>query len=317
MAKSYADTYLYRQYAEYDKKLFEFVMNAERINTKGAEFEDILYDVKRRKVSDSLAKILVSNNTVLGISNGRPLPKAFKVFVHFDVKEDKSKPKVFIDASECIVYRNGAYALTGQNQINWLVSYVISGLTAYVYQMLPNKITGNASILKDGGEAFTKCFSYIIDRMYKITTVPQLKRRIDYAINLYYQINLMGRDLDKNFDSIKANAIRVSDIDPKDTAFVDVSLKPSDFTNIDTFVNALGRIFSLKDIKTGNVVSYWMNAFGTGTVFGLEYLPAFCTMMTDTYIGAYLNQQLTIEKIAGTAMVKVSKTILQIGDSVA
>ena len=189
-------------------------------------------------------------------------------------------------------------------------------MTAFVYQLATNRITGNASILKDGGEAFTRCFSYIIDRMYKITTVPQLKRRIDYAIALYYQVNLMEKDLDKSFDSIKANAIRVSDIDPKETQFVDVMLKRDDFTNIDKFVNALGRIFSLKDIKTGNVVSYWMNAFGTGTVFGLEYLPAFCAMMTDAYIGAYLNQQLSIEKVAGTAMVKVSKTILQIGDSV-
>ena len=312
MAKSYANTYLYSQYAEYDKKLFEFVMNAERINTKGSEFEDILYDVKRRKVSDSLAKVLVSDNVVLGIHSGRALPKAFKAFVFSDVKEDK-KLRVFIDVTDCVVYKNGVYVC---NKLDWLVSYVVDAMTAFVYQLATNRITGNASILKDGGEAFTRCFSYIIDRMYKITTVPQLKRRIDYAIALYYQVNLMEKDLDKSFDSIKANAIRVSDIDPKETQFVDVMLKRDDFTNIDKFVNALGRIFSLKDIKTGNVVSYWMNAFGTGTVFGLEYLPAFCAMMTDAYIGAYLNQQLSIEKVAETAMVKVSKTILQIGDSV-
>ena len=101
MAKSYANTYLYSQYAEYDKKLFEFVMNAERINTKGSEFEDILYDVKRRKVSDSLAKVLVSDNVVLGIQTGRALPKAFKAFVFSDVKEDKklkliTSPSTFV-----------------------------------------------------------------------------------------------------------------------------------------------------------------------------------------------------------------------------
>ena len=89
MAKSYANTYLYSQYAEYDKKLFEFVMNAERINTKGSEFEDILYDVKRRKVSDSLAKVLVSDNVVLGIQTGRALPKAFKVLYARDPRDKK------------------------------------------------------------------------------------------------------------------------------------------------------------------------------------------------------------------------------------
>lgn len=314
MAKTYANTYLYGQYAEYDKKLFEFVMNAERVNTKGSEFEDILYDIKRRKISDSLAKVIVSDNVVLGINSGRALPKAFKAFVFSDVKEDKSKVKVFIDVTDCIVYKNGVYVC---NKLDWLISYVVNAMTSFVYQLATNRITGNASILKDGGEAFTRCFSYIIDRMYKITTAPQLKKRIDYAIALYYQVNLMEKDIEKNFDSIKANALRIADIEARDAQLVDVMLKPSDFANLDTFIAAMGKTFSLKDLKTGNIVSYWMNAFGTGTVFALEFLPAFCTMMTDAYIGAYLNQQLTIEKVAGTAMVKVSKTILQIGDSVA
>ena len=36
----------------------------------------------------------------------------------------------------------------------------------------------------------------------------------------------------------------------------------------------------------------------------------------NTYVGAYLDQQMTIEKVAGSSMVKFSKTIVQIGASV-
>jgi hypothetical protein len=39
-------------------------------------------------------------------------------------------------------------------------------------------------------------------------------------------------------------------------------------------------------------------------------------MLTNTYVGGYIDQQMTIEKVAGTSMVTFSKTILQIGASV-
>lgn len=313
MAKTYSHTYLYRQYGEYEKKIYEFIINAERIDTKSAEFDDILYDIKRRKISDHLAKVITSDNVVIAINpNGRALPKAFKVFVAADVK-DNNKVKVFIDVTECVVYKNGVFVC---NKLDWLVSYTINAMTSYIYVKAENKLLGNASILKDGCEAWTRCFSYIIDRMYKISTVPQVKSKVDYLCGIYYQVAIMCKDFNKNEDSIKANAMRIANIETSDARVVDIMIENNDFNNIDTFVNALGRIIQFKDIKVGNIVSYWMNAFGPGTVFGLEYFPAFAAMMTNTYVGAYLDQQMTIEKVSGQAMVRFSKTILQIGASV-
>lgn len=312
MAKTYSSSYLFRSYTEYEKKIYEFIIKAERINTKSPEFEDILYDIKRRKISDNLAKVITSDNVVVGVYPGNALPKAFKTFVASDPK-DSSKVKVFIDATEIITYKNGVYSC---NRLDWLVSYVVSAITNYIYVRSENKLLGNASILKDGAEAWVNCFSYIIDRMYKISTVAQIKYRVDYLAAMYYQINLMCKDPNRNIDSIRANAIRISRIDPKDARVVDVLIQEGDFGNIDLFVKCLARIIQLKDIKTGNIVSYWMNNFGPGTVFGLEYFPAFATMMTNTYIGAYIDQQMTIEKVAGQAMIRMSKTLLQIGASV-
>ena len=313
MAKTYSQTYLFGQYGEYEKKIYEFIINAERIDTKSSEFDDILYDIKRRKISDHLAKIITSDNVVVAINPvGKSLPKTFKTFVASDVKNG-NKVKVFIDVTDCVVYKNGVYVC---NKLDWLVSYIISAMTAFIYVKAENKLLGNASILKDGCSAWTKCFSYIIDRMYKISTVPQIKRKVDYLAAIYYQVAIMCKDFDKNEDSIKANAIRISDIDASDARVVDIMIEDHDFDNIDKFVSALGRIIQFKDIKTANIVSYWMNAFGPGTVFALEYFPAFSSMMTNTYVGAYIDQQMTIEKIAGPSMVKFSKTILQIGASV-
>ena len=313
MAKNFSDTYLYRKYPEYDRKLFQFIMNAERIDTKSEQFEDILYDIKRRRISDSVIKVLNSNNVVLGIQPGKALPKALKVFVAKDVKEDKTKEKVFIDVSDCIFFKDGKYIC---NHIDWVISYIINAMTSFIYAKVENKLTNNSSIIKDGGEAFVKCFSYIIDRIYKISTVQSLRKRVEYCAALYYQINLLGKDYSKYYDSIKATAMRITDIDKKDAQIVDIMLEDSDFLDIDHFISGLNRIFKFKDLSYSIVLDKWMQAFGTGTMFGLEFFPAFSMMLTNTYVGGFIDQQITIEKVTGQSMVRFTKTILEIGAAV-
>lgn len=313
MAKTYSQTYLFKQYTEYEKKIYEFIMTADRIDVQSKEFEDVLYDFKRRNINSNLLKIITSKNVILGIGKAQPLPKAFKVFVAKDVKESKDTLKVFIDVTDCIMFKNGLYVCP---KLEWLISYVINAMTSYIYAMSESRLVGNASVLKDGGAAFTKCFSYTIDRLYKVSTVQQLKKRVDYAIALYYQVNILGKSFEKSFDTIKANALRIADADPKDVQLVDMSLEQADFIHIEAFIQALSKIFNFKDLKVSNVVDTWMKAFGTGTIFALEFFPAFSAMMTNTYVGGYLDQQMTIEKIAGNSMVSFTKTILQIGASV-
>ena len=312
MVKNYISTYVYRQYPKYEKQLFEFIMKSDRIDTSSDEFNDILFDIKRRKISDNLVKVITSNNIILGINEGDVLPKSFKVFTAKDVKNNSSNIKVFIDVTGIIKAGNGVYEC---KNIDVLISYVISAMFTYIYTVAPNKILGNSSVLKDGGEAFMTLFTYIIDRLYKISASIDIKRKIQYLSMIYYQVCIMGKDFDKQIESIKSNAIAISDIDKRVAATVDIIYEKEDFVDIDKFITLLSKI-GFNDIKTANIISYWMNIFGTGTVLGLEYLPSFSAMLTDTYIGAYLNNQITIEKLTGPAMIKYTKTILNIGASV-
>lgn len=312
MSKLFSDTYLYRKYPEYDKKMFEFIMGAERIDVNSEAFEDIMIDIKHRKINDALIKVLKSDNVIIGIKPGKSLPKAFKVFVAKDVREDK-KLKTFIDVSDCVFMKNGVYVC---NHIDWIISYLINAMTSYIYAMLETKFTNNSSIIKYGGDAFVRCFSYIIDRIYKISTVQSLRKKVEYVAALYYQINILGKDYSKNFDSIKTTAMRISKIDAKDANIVDILLDDSCFLDIESFTENLARMFKFKDLSVSLILEKWMSAFGTGTIFALEFFPAFSMMMTNTYIGGYIDQQNSIEKIAGPSLVEFSKTILQIGASV-
>ena len=311
MPKTYAQTYLYRQFPQYEKMMLEGIMQAERIDVNDDKFANIMYDVKRRQVSSDLVKILKSNNTVL-IRPAKSLPKAFKVFVAKDVKGDK-KQKVFIDVSDCIFDKDGEYVC---NHVDWIIAYLINAMNSYIYALMPNKLLSNQSIIRDGAQAFSMMFSYILDRIYKISTVQSLRQRITYISALYYQINLLGKDYSKQMESIKAVAMKVSNIEPRDAQIVDLQLEEGCFNNLLTFVNNLNRIFKFKDLKVSIIVDKWMQSFGTGTVFALEFYPAFAMMLTNTYVGGYIDNQLTIEKIAGQSMVTMTKSILQIGAGV-
>ena len=84
-------------------------------------------------------------------------------------------------------------------------------------------------------------------------------------------------------------------------------------TNIKFFVETLSDVIHTSKLTLDVVVERWMYKYGPGTVFALELFPAFATMLTDAYVGAYINNQKSIEKIAGPSMVEFTKALLSIG----
>ena len=312
MAITYNDSYLYSKLPSYNEQLYKFIVKAERINTKSSEFEDILFDVKRRKISDKLIKVITSDNVVIGIAD-KSLPKAFRVFVAKDVVDAK-KVKLFIDVTDYIKYQNGTYTCS---DLSWFISYIVAGMTAFIFRLKMPKIIMNSGIITDGGDCFVRLFSFIIDKIYKISTVQSVRTKVDYLAALYYQSSLLGKDItsESQFRTVRNYAMKITDIDDKDARVVDMMLSKDDFNDINTFISALGRICSLKDIKLDAIVAQWIKSYGTGTVFALEYFPAFSMMITNTYIGGYLDNQLTIEKICSKSLPVFAKQIMQIGDN--
>lgn len=312
--KTIADSYIYNLFPDYNKALIGFIMKSSRIDTSGPEFADVLFDIRRRRISDSLSKIITSKNVVIGINENMPLPKAFRVFVAKDLK-DGNKVKVFIDCTDCLKLKDAKYDCT---DLNWLMSYLINATTSFIYKIRPEKLMLDQSVILDGCECFMRLFSYIIDRIYKIVSVQSLKKRVDYFLSLYYLVNIMKKDFssDSSNRNIRNIAMKVTGIEDRDASSVDISVELTDFDNIKTCIEALGRMFNFKGITVDIILSMWMQSFGTGTQFALEFFPQFSAMLTNAYVGGYLNNQNTIEKLCSGAMVSFCKNILKIGESV-
>ena len=96
---------------------------------------------------------------------------------------------------------------------------------------------------------------------------------------------------------------------------IDVQMDENDFATIKLFIEKLADMIKVPGLKIDNVVDKWMYLYGVNTIFALEYFPALSAMLTDAYIGAYINNQKTIEKVVGNILVKYTKTVIDKGGS--
>lgn len=305
IAKTYASAYLYSK-GNYEKNLVNFIMTADEIDKDSEAFKDIKFDVKRRQIDSSLIKVLESRNIKL-MTHPVPLPKAFKVFAATDIKTDK-KLKVFIDCTEIIKYNDGVYRC---NNVDILIAYLVSAINNLVYYADPKRIIMRREIIDSGARSFSALFTYIIDYIYKVSNTQSVKAKCQYLSARYYIENILQKDFT---DSVKAVCRNVSSMTEREEEILNLQVDEEKmFINIKNFVEGLTKILKLPETSLELILEKWVYLYGTGTQFALEIFPAFATMMTNCYVGCYINNQKTIEKITGRNMVDFTKGILRIG----
>lgn len=306
--KNYADCFLYSK-GPYEKEIFNFVMHAKYLDKNNEGYKELVEDVKRQKVTNSLAKVLTSNNTILCVAD-KPMPKAFKVFVAKDVKGDKKSLKLFIDVTGLVDGNKTKYEYKNSS-LQIIISYLLAGMNAMIYYVKPEKIVNNSTLTQYGCKCFGMMFAYIIDYL-RLSADPSVRSKILYLTSMYYQICLLGKD---ETDTVENWACKVSGLSINEAKLIELRIKSKQdmYKSLPNFVKALSEFLNAPNLTIDVIVEKWMWCFGTGTQFGLELYPAFATMIIYAYVGAYLNNQKTIEKIVGKQMVDFVGQIIRIG----
>lgn len=304
LAKNYVNTYLYNV-GSYEKNLFNYIMTSEQVNKEDESFKDIVYEVKRRQVSNSLTKVLESKKVIL-LMPKTPVPKAFKVMVAKDVKGDKSL-KVFIDA-DVIKKIDGVYKCTN---VDILIAYLVSGMNQLIYYSDPKRLIMREEITNAGAKCFSSLFTHIIDYLYKVSSTSNVRDRCLYLTSIYYIKNLLGKDIT---DSVKHMCRKISGISEREEELMWIQLnEDEDLDNIKNFIDVLAKILKLPKLTLDAFLEKWIFLYGVGTQFALELYPAFANMITNVYVGCYLNNQKTIEKVVGRNMIEFTTAILRVG----
>lgn len=307
--KTYDNSFLYGK-ANYGNALYEYIIRSDRIDKNSEKFEEIKYLVKRNQITSCLGKLMDKQSIVLTLP-AKPMPRAFKVFAAKDVKEDKLT-KVFVDVSGIVKDTGDSYTIKNSD-IDKLISYLACALNTLLYHASPNTILNNTQLLTSSTEAFAKLSANIIDYM-RIGGVDNVRCKVLYLSALYYQLGII---LKEDSDSVEQKALKISNLSKRDAELLRVQVPESSFENIDTFVKALAKVLKVEEVlKLDNYIDKWLFLYGSGTQFATEIYTAFANMLINAYVGAYLNNQKQIEKIAGRSMVDYCGTLFRIGGDV-
>ena len=308
--KTIDKTYLYSIYPTYEKSLFQFVMSANRIDPNDERFADIMYELKQRALTNNMIKAVNSDQIKMIYGGSGPIGKAVKVFTMKDVKENPQRRVTFIDVTSIISITDGGSFKC--SSIDALVSHIINAITqvAYYNETVSGKLTTNTRLTSIGVSAFTKLMFNIVDYITKISSISDAKERCNILSALYYHICLLGRDeINDSVIGVIKSELKVSERMVTTTL---LNHDVQDFMNLKLFCQTLSDELRLPKITPEAITSKWMYVYDPSTTFGLELFPAFSAMLTDAYIGAYLNNQKTIQKILDTDMVLYTKELLRI-----
>lgn len=321
--KKVSDSYLY-QVADYNKKIFEYLMSAERVDKNADGFADVVYAVKKQ-ANSILMKVLLSDKVVLAIDpNNKGVSRPFKVIYVKDVKDRKQKRRVFIDCTGVIAYNNGEYTC---KKITTLIAYLMTAMTYIIYYNNPNLVIGNHTIMKNGASAFTDMMLYVLGYLKAPITYADNKERMSFVLTEYYAYCIAGCSADGDYGYNLAK--QVSGIKEKKTCDFLHTLFSFTFNGgeckLDKFIEKFAEVF-LEQTKDAPVhknrtpltveafAHRWMYAFGPSTFLGLECFVPFSQILTDCYSGAFINQQNTIEKVAsGKVVVAFTNELLKVG----
>ena len=316
--KNLSDSCFYAK-TEYEKPLFSYIMGAHRIDKDSDSFTDIVYDVKRQ-ANSVLIKVLLSNRIVLMIDQ-KSVSRAYKVIYSADPKNKNDKKKVFIDCTGIITYENGQYKA---KKISYLIAYLITAMTYVIYYNLPKAILSNSVLMKSSTEAFVDLMLYVLGYLKVPITYNDNKERMSFVLAQYYQICVAERDPGENVYNL---AKSISGIKEKKTCDYLNVLFANFFTKdltFDKFLVKFAEVFldqhegqmtpkNRAQLTTDTFVQRWMYAYGPSTFFGLDCFVPFSQILTDCYVGAYLNQQNTIEKVVGKNFTTFTNELLKVG----
>lgn len=301
--KNYSSAYIYSK-GNYESPLLNAIMTCNRVDKKSKEFQGVVDDVKRRQITSVLSEVMMSNNIVLMINN-KPLPQTFTIFAAKDVK-DKGQLKVFVDITNVVDYKNGYYVC---NRVDALSAFLVSAMDHLIYYTDPHRILTNSIMCTSSTDAFVSLFCYILDYL-RLSGYTENKSKIMYMTAMYYQTSLLCKDIS---DSTRNVAAKIAGITPREAKVFDILYDEDDLLNIKTFIDKLTELFKFKGFTAEVFIDKWIYLFGVSTLFASELYPAFSTLLTNAYSGAYLNQQKTIEKCVGREMVEYTNALFKVG----
>lgn len=316
-AKKYSDLYLYNKVEGMERALVDFILSAEEIDKADESFVNNVVAALRINTIryPYLEKVLLSPNTRLLRRPSNPMVASFKVFVAKDKKSFSNNQVVYIDVTGIINRDEDKYYI-GTRDVPILTSLLINAMTCMGYNAVPSEYVNNYDLRQNMMAAFSNLVNGIITYL-RYGAVPKVREKVSYISNLYFLFNIC------QINPAVSNNMRMYDVAAKTAGLTNAELNAINYilsssegwyNNAAGFINVIATVIGASQLTIDVFVEKWALQYRSGTQYALEYYPALAAMMTNTFIGANIVNQTTINRNVGDNLVNVvSSKILSIG----
>jgi hypothetical protein len=293
--KPLRDTYIFNMMNkdEYiDKKMKLFTdPNTSIIATEKHLEEPILHINKTFKYPAKMAVLeAYKNGTLMPVVLKKGVADRMPVCIPFIINSDRTKAIVFIDNYATV-------NSSGDINIDYKKLYCLLETAYLALEGLPYN---NSSVINKGSLIWAHLFTKILNKKFALNTDRTAMDRVIFLASKYFLHNIIGMtDQNTVFNYAMKNCNTATEILLRD---VDAEFTPEVFENISTFISKFSNtsfkfVSGFEKITVRDYISSYAEMYGQSTILALETLEYFTFMISSVVIGAYLNNQTTLEDI--------------------
>lgn len=293
--KSLRDTYIFSMMNEggyIDKKLSLFTNpNTSTVATEKMLEEQLLHINKTFKYPAKMAVLeAYKNGELIPVVLKKGVNERMPVSIPFIVNSDRTKAIVFIDNYSTV-------NSSGDINIDYKKFYCLMESAYLALEGLPYN---NSSVINKGSLIWSHLFTKILNKKFALNTDKTAMDRVIFLASKFFLYNIIGMtDPSTVFNYAIKNCKYASEILLRD---IDAEFTPDTFENISTFLSKFSNtsfkfVSGFEKITVRDFISSYAEMYGQSTILALETLEYFAFVISSVVIGAYLNNQTTLEDI--------------------
>lgn len=186
----------------------------------------------------------------------------------------------------------------GLNDIYTKTLFALMQSSAINYELFTNwnKYITNINLIKSCAITYSKMTGKILDRLYAIKIDQFKSDLIHFLLAKFFIINMCGRLNTANTDEIAYYACYNKST--KELIIDEASsLDDGMFNSFDAFIKEISKL-GMKNLNVRIFIENFARMYGEASLLGIDYLPAFLSIIFGTAINANLGKDSIIETIA-------------------
>lgn len=157
-------------------------------------------------------------------------------------------------------------------------------------------------------KSYGKLMLKVFNRLFSLSTNTIHLEKVLYCIHKFYYLNVLGYA--NTTENINAVCMKMTDtINSRLVSDIDNYITDKDYATLKTFLDALAaNIPVCSKLTQSGFMNAWVSMYGTGSVFAIEFLPSYLTLVDYVMTGSYLTISTnTVERVIDKQAAEVYK----------